>query len=133
MLSRDLSADGKTLRTVRLVLKSGKLPAWAPQQIVSRTTSWIVEVSELQLAPSFTDDSSSSSTTTHAEASSSSSASRHQRTNEYHTQTRNIDHRSIMDLCEWQRYQPSPANPERCVQEARPSHHTACCHAEADT
>ncbi|KAI9572703.1 PRELI-like family-domain-containing protein [Boletus coccyginus] len=39
--------DAGTLLTTRLILKRGTLPRWAPQGIVSRTESWVVEESEV--------------------------------------------------------------------------------------
>lgn len=37
------------LRTTRLVLKRGKVPAWAPRSILAITTSWILEETEIDL------------------------------------------------------------------------------------
>ncbi|KAF8898474.1 PRELI-like family-domain-containing protein [Infundibulicybe gibba] len=36
-----------TLLTTRLILKRGALPRWAPQGIVSRAESWVIEESEI--------------------------------------------------------------------------------------
>lgn len=46
VISRSHSAEG-TLRTTRLILKRGVLPKWAPQGIISRAESWVVEESEV--------------------------------------------------------------------------------------
>ncbi|KAN0100861.1 PRELI-like family domain containing protein [Tylopilus felleus] len=39
--------DSGSLLTTRLILKRGSLPRWAPQGIISRTESWIIEESEV--------------------------------------------------------------------------------------
>ncbi|KAH0838539.1 RIC1-domain-containing protein [Lanmaoa asiatica] len=39
--------DSGSLLTTRLILKRGSLPRWAPQGIVSRTESWVIEESEV--------------------------------------------------------------------------------------
>lgn len=39
--------DSGSLLTTRLILKRGTLPRWAPQGIVSRTESWVIEESEV--------------------------------------------------------------------------------------
>lgn len=36
-----------SLRTSRLILKRGMLPKWAPQGIISRAESWVIEESEV--------------------------------------------------------------------------------------
>lgn len=46
VISRTHSPSG-TLLTTRLILKRGALPRWAPQGIVSRAESWIIEESEV--------------------------------------------------------------------------------------
>ncbi|KAH9947947.1 MSF1-domain-containing protein [Amylocystis lapponica] len=46
VVSRTVSPSG-TLQTTRLILKSGSLPRWAPQGIVSRAESWVIEESEV--------------------------------------------------------------------------------------
>jgi len=46
VISRTVTTSG-TLLTTRLILKSGSLPKWAPQGIVSRAESWVVEESEV--------------------------------------------------------------------------------------
>jgi hypothetical protein len=35
------------LLTTRLILKRGALPRWAPQGIISRAESWVIEESEV--------------------------------------------------------------------------------------
>ena len=42
-----IPTDNGTLLTTRLILKRGALPKWAPQGIVSRAESWIIEESEV--------------------------------------------------------------------------------------
>lgn len=39
--------DTGSLLTTRLILKRGTLPRWAPQGIISRTESWVIEESEV--------------------------------------------------------------------------------------
>jgi len=46
VISRNVTSSG-TLLTTRLILKSGSLPKWAPQGIVSRAESWVIEESEV--------------------------------------------------------------------------------------
>lgn len=48
VIDRHLTPEG-TLRTTRLLLKRGALPAWAPRGIMSRTESWIIEESEVDV------------------------------------------------------------------------------------
>ncbi|RDB29506.1 Protein UPS1, mitochondrial [Hypsizygus marmoreus] len=46
VISRTTTPTGSLL-TTRLILKRGALPRWAPQGIVSRAESWVVEESEV--------------------------------------------------------------------------------------
>jgi len=46
VISRIHTAEG-TLRTSRLILKRGSLPKWAPQGIISRAETWVIEESEV--------------------------------------------------------------------------------------
>jgi PRELI-like family len=46
VISRHITPEGR-LRTSRLILKRGVLPKWAPQGIVSRAESWVIEESEV--------------------------------------------------------------------------------------
>ncbi|KIJ21501.1 hypothetical protein PAXINDRAFT_164983 [Paxillus involutus ATCC 200175] len=39
--------ESGSLLTTRLILKRGTLPRWAPQGIISRTESWVIEESEV--------------------------------------------------------------------------------------
>jgi len=48
VIDRHLTPSG-TLRTTRLILKRGALPAWFPRSIVQRGESWIVEESEVDV------------------------------------------------------------------------------------
>jgi PRELI-like family len=43
----------QTLSTVRLLLKTGSLPRWAPRGLVNRSEVWIIEVSEVDLVKGF--------------------------------------------------------------------------------
>lgn len=49
VIDRHLTPSG-TLRTTRLILKRGALPAWFPRGIVQRAESWIVEESEVDVS-----------------------------------------------------------------------------------
>lgn len=49
VISREVTPAG-TLRTTRLILKRGNLPAWFPAGIVQRGESWVVEESEVDVA-----------------------------------------------------------------------------------
>jgi hypothetical protein len=46
VISRSQTESG-SLVTTRLILKRGALPRWAPQGIVSRAESWVIEESEV--------------------------------------------------------------------------------------
>ena len=46
VVSRTFSPEG-ALRTTRLILKRGAIPRWAPQGIIQRAESWILEESEV--------------------------------------------------------------------------------------
>jgi PRELI-like family len=46
VISRTHTPSGSLL-TTRLILKRGSLPRWAPQGIISRAESWVVEESEV--------------------------------------------------------------------------------------
>ncbi|KDQ54857.1 hypothetical protein JAAARDRAFT_37970 [Jaapia argillacea MUCL 33604] len=46
VISRTLTSTG-TLLTTRLILKQGALPRWAPQGMVPRSESWVIEESEV--------------------------------------------------------------------------------------
>ncbi|KAH7915125.1 MSF1-domain-containing protein [Hygrophoropsis aurantiaca] len=46
VISRHQTESGSLL-TTRLILKRGALPRWAPQGIISKTESWVVEESEV--------------------------------------------------------------------------------------
>ena len=39
--------DSGSLLTTRLILKRGALPRWAPQGIISRAETWVIEESEV--------------------------------------------------------------------------------------
>lgn len=46
VIARNVTPSG-SLSTTRLILKRGALPKWAPQGIVSRAESWVIEESEV--------------------------------------------------------------------------------------
>ncbi|PIL29663.1 hypothetical protein GSI_08300 [Ganoderma sinense ZZ0214-1] len=46
VISREVTPQG-SLRTTRLILKTGSLPRWAPKGMVSRAESWVLEESEV--------------------------------------------------------------------------------------
>lgn len=46
VISREFSSTGSLL-TTRLILKRGALPRWAPQGIITRAETWVIEESEV--------------------------------------------------------------------------------------
>ncbi len=46
VISREVTSQG-SLRTTRLILKTGSLPRWAPKGMISRAESWVLEESEV--------------------------------------------------------------------------------------
>jgi hypothetical protein len=50
VVDRHFDPSTQTLSTVRLLLKTGSLPRWAPRGLVNRSEAWIIEVSEVDLA-----------------------------------------------------------------------------------
>jgi hypothetical protein len=50
VISRSFDPSTQILSTVRLLLKTGSLPRWAPRGLVNRSEAWIIEVSEVDLA-----------------------------------------------------------------------------------
>ena len=46
VISREVTPQG-SLRTTRLILKTGSLPRWAPKGMISRAESWVLEESEV--------------------------------------------------------------------------------------
>ncbi|KAI1797582.1 MSF1-domain-containing protein [Ganoderma leucocontextum] len=46
VISREVTAGG-SLRTTRLILKTGSMPRWAPKGMISRAESWVLEESEV--------------------------------------------------------------------------------------
>ncbi|KAG8897997.1 hypothetical protein FRB99_007731 [Tulasnella sp. 403] len=46
VISRTITEEG-TLRTTRLIKKTGALPKWFPKGFVSRAEAWVVEESEV--------------------------------------------------------------------------------------
>lgn len=46
VISRDFTPSG-SLVTTRLLLKKGSLPRWAPQGIIKKAESWIIEETEV--------------------------------------------------------------------------------------
>nr|VWP01394.1 Glucans biosynthesis glucosyltransferase H (EC [Ganoderma boninense] len=46
VISREVTPQG-SLRTTRLILKTGSLPRWAPKGMMSRAESWVLEESEV--------------------------------------------------------------------------------------
>lgn len=80
VISRIFTPD-RTIRTTRLILKRGKMPIWAPRGLVERTTSWVLEESEVDLEGN-------------------------EGSKEIRTRSRNIDHKTVMQVCEWQSFKP---------------------------
>ena len=46
VISREVTPSG-SLRTTRLILKTGSLPRWAPKGMIQRAESWVLEESEV--------------------------------------------------------------------------------------
>ena len=93
VISRTLTPTG-TIKTTRLILKRGKVPKWAPRAILKITTSWVIEECEVDLE---------------MEGVASSSSSR--RRGEMRVRSRNIDHKSVMEVWEWQTFRQSEEDP----------------------
>ncbi|KAK4698075.1 hypothetical protein P7C70_g8113, partial [Phenoliferia sp. Uapishka_3] len=74
-----------TLRTTRLILKRGKMPPWAPRSFTRIGTSWVVEVTECDLE--------------------------REEGKELRVKSRNIDHKTIMEVVEWQMFQQLEDDP----------------------
>lgn len=83
VISRTLTEE-RTIRTTRLILKRGKMPVWAPRGLVDRSTSWVLEESEVDFESE---------------------------RKEIRTRSRNIDHKTVMQVCEWQSFKPLPTDP----------------------
>ncbi|KAI5476653.1 hypothetical protein MNV49_007431 [Pseudohyphozyma bogoriensis] len=77
VISRSFHPQTNTLRTTRLVLKRGKMPAWAPARVAEVGTSWVLEESELDMEGE-------------------------QRW--LRVRSRNIDHKTVMEVFEWQSF-----------------------------
>ncbi|KAM0749735.1 MSF1-domain-containing protein [Meredithblackwellia eburnea MCA 4105] len=78
VLSREFEPPS-TIKTTRLVLKRGKMPPWAPKAFDRIGTSWVLEVSECDMEREVGKN--------------------------LRVKSRNIDHKSIMEVVEWQVYQ----------------------------
>ncbi|KAL1922581.1 uncharacterized protein VTP21DRAFT_10120 [Calcarisporiella thermophila] len=83
VLDRTVDPVTGVLRTTRIILKSGKLPKWAPRGIVKNTEAFIIEESEVDP---------------------------HTRT--MVTRTRNLSHARVMSVEETQTFRPHPDNRE---------------------
>lgn len=79
-------ADRWVLRTTRLILKRGTLPAWAPRGLLKNAESWVLEESEVDLDPPMPAAEGSE-----AEA---------QRGRSMRTWTRNLDHVTVLCVTE---------------------------------
>lgn len=75
--SSDTSSTRLGLRTTRLILKKGTLPAWAPKGILRNSESWVLEESLVELDPSGND-----------------------KGRQMHTWTRNLDHTTVLAVTE---------------------------------
>jgi hypothetical protein len=76
VISRTLSPTSSTITTTRLILKRGKMPRWAPSAMSRVGTSWVLEDSEVDL----------------------------EKGDEVRVRSRNIDHKTVMEVCEWQTF-----------------------------
>ncbi|GAA5946376.1 hypothetical protein JCM1841_002193 [Sporobolomyces salmonicolor] len=81
VISRTFIPETNVLRTTRLMHKRGKMPKWAPSFISSIGTSWVLEESEVQLDLLAEGDAGK---------------------RELRTRSRNLDHRNILEVFEWQ-------------------------------
>lgn len=93
VLSRDFDPKEGTLTTERIILKRGAasaLPRWFPVKVLGRTESWVYEKSCIDLLRS-------SATVV----------------------TRNMDHRTVMDVQEDLHFHVDPADPQQSVWLAR--------------
>ncbi|GAA5891436.1 hypothetical protein JCM5296_006531 [Sporobolomyces johnsonii] len=81
VISRTFIPETNVLRTTRLMHKRGKMPKWAPSFISSIGTSWVLEESEIQLDLLAEGDDGK---------------------RELRTRSRNLDHRNILEVFEWQ-------------------------------
>lgn len=70
---------GSTLRTTRLVLKRGKMPAWAPRVVAQIGTSWVLEETEVDMEGE---------------------------EKVLRTRSRNLDHKTVLEVFEWQTFRP---------------------------
>lgn len=82
-------ADRWVLRTTRLILKRGTLPAWAPRGLLKNAESWVLEESEVDLDPP------ASPASDEATANSTDERGRSMR-----TWTRNLDHVTVLCVTE---------------------------------
>lgn len=83
VISRTFSPDGN-IRTTRLILKRGKMPAWAPRAIYKISTTWVLEDSEVDLE--------------------------REEGKEVRTRSRNIDHKNALEVWEWQTFNEKPGD-----------------------
>ncbi|KAM0792838.1 hypothetical protein ACM66B_002604 [Microbotryomycetes sp. NB124-2] len=86
------------LRTTRLILKRGKVPAWAPPMIQKIGTSWVLEETEVDLegaAVASTED------------------VQHTERKQLRTRSRNLDHKTILEVFEWQTFQECSTDPTK--------------------
>ncbi|GAA5979225.1 hypothetical protein JCM21900_001570, partial [Sporobolomyces salmonicolor] len=81
VISRTFIPETNVLRTTRLMHKRGKMPKWAPSFISSIGTSWVLEESEVELDLLAEGDAGK---------------------RELRTRSRNLDHRNILEVFEWQ-------------------------------
>ncbi|KAK4049427.1 DNA repair protein rad14 [Microbotryomycetes sp. JL201] len=84
------------LRTTKLILKRGKVPAWAPPMIQKIGTSWVLEETEVDLERF---DSVATTVQTPVK--------------QLRTKSRNLDHKTILEVCEWQTFQADKTDSTR--------------------
>ena len=92
VISRTISPDARIIKTTRLVLKRGKMPQWAPPVIARIGTSWVLEETELDLE----------------DCEPSGSPEGAVKMKEMRTRSRNLDHKSVMEVFEWQTFRSLP-------------------------
>ncbi|SGY66143.1 BQ5605_C004g02632 [Microbotryum silenes-dioicae] len=84
VISRTFRAPS-TICTTRLVLKRGKMPAWAPSALYKIGTSWVLEESEVDLE--------------------------REDGKQFRTRSRNLDHVKALEVFEWQTFDPVEGDP----------------------
>ncbi|GAA5902054.1 Ups1p [Sporobolomyces salmoneus] len=91
VISRSFCPESNVLTTTRLMNKRGKMPKWAPSFISSIGTSWVIEQTQVDLNLHHENEEG-------------------ERAGELRTRSRNLDHRKILQVEEFQVFTQSPGN-----------------------